>query len=81
MEGYRPSSLPMRFVLNFGDEETTSLNEKLRMKNEEGLTRRPEGECQFATATEWYTLDGRKLYKKPTKAGLYIHGGNKVVIK
>ena len=70
-----------RLVLNFGDEETTSLNEELRMKNEEGSARRPEGESQFATATEWYTLDGRKLYKKPTKAGLYIHGGNKVVIK
>jgi hypothetical protein len=29
----------------------------------------------------WYTLDGRKLYRKPTAAGVYIHGGSKVVIK
>ena len=28
-----------------------------------------------------YTLDGRKLDGKPTKAGLYIHGNKKVVIK
>ena len=29
----------------------------------------------------WYTLDGRKLDKQPTKKGLYIHNGRKVVIK
>ncbi len=51
-------------------EESTSLNEELRMKNEE-----------FATAGEWFTLDGRRLDGKPTKAGLYINNGRKVVIK
>lgn len=29
----------------------------------------------------WHTLDGRKLDGKPTKKGLYIHNGNKLVIK
>ena len=29
----------------------------------------------------WYTLGGRLLDGKPTKSGLYIHNGNKVVIK
>ena len=29
----------------------------------------------------WYTIDGRKLYGKPTKKGIYINNGNKVVIK
>ena len=29
----------------------------------------------------WYTLDGRKLQGKPTKKGVYINGGRKVVIK
>lgn len=28
----------------------------------------------------WYTLDGRKLDGKPTKKGLYIHNGKKLVI-
>ena len=28
----------------------------------------------------WYTLDGVRLNGKPTKKGLYIHGGRKVVI-
>jgi hypothetical protein len=32
-------------------------------------------------ADAWYTLDGRKLEGKPTKKGLYRHGGRKVVIK
>jgi len=60
-----------QFVLNFGDgSETTSLSEELRVKSEE-----------FATATEWYTLDGRKLNAKPTKKGLYIVNGRKVAIK
>ena len=29
----------------------------------------------------WYSLDGRKLNGKPTKKGLYINNGKKVVIK
>ena len=29
----------------------------------------------------WYSLDGRKLDSKPTKPGLYIRGGKKVIIK
>jgi len=29
----------------------------------------------------WFTLDGRKLDKKPTTKGMYIHNGHKVVIK
>ena len=33
------------------------------------------------TADRWYTLDGRLLGNKPTKAGIYIHNKKKVVIK
>jgi hypothetical protein len=29
----------------------------------------------------WYTIDGRRLSGKPTKKGLYIVNGLKVVIK
>jgi hypothetical protein len=32
-------------------------------------------------AGAWYTLDGRRLNGKPTKPGLYIHGGRAVVVK
>ena len=34
-----------------------------------------------ATNDAWYTLDGRKLNAQPTKKGLYIHRGRKVVIR
>lgn len=55
--------------MNF-DGETTSINEELRMKSEE-----------FATAKEWYTLDGRRLDVQPTQKGVYIYGNKKVVVK
>ena len=29
----------------------------------------------------WYSLDGRRLTGKPSRAGVYINNGNKVVIK
>ena len=32
-------------------------------------------------AGNWYTLDGRRLNGKPTKKGIYIVNGRKVVIK
>ena len=51
-------------------EDATGISEELRVKSEE-----------FATATDWYTLDGRRLSGKPTKKGLYIVNGKKVVIK
>ena len=33
------------------------------------------------SADVWYTLDGRKLDKKPTQKGVYVKNGRKVVIK
>lgn len=37
---------------------------------------------QFRIDTDaWYTLGGRRLPAKPTTPGIYINGGNKVVIK
>ena len=29
----------------------------------------------------WYTIDGQKLDKKPTRKGLYIHNGKKHIVK
>ncbi len=58
------------FVLNFGEDNATSLNEELSMKGEE-----------LAPAEGWYTLDGRKLRDRPTQRGLYIHNGRKQVLK
>lgn len=57
------------FVLDIED-DATSLNEDLRMKNEE-----------YAGAKEWYSLDGIRLNGMPSLKGIYVTGGRKVVIK
>ncbi len=36
---------------------------------------------QWIIDNSWYSLDGRKLSGKPTKKGLYINNGKKVVIR
>jgi hypothetical protein len=54
-------------VLTIGT-ETTSLS-PVPSPSREGSSQR------------WYTLDGRKLNGKPTKKGIYVNGGRKVVIK
>jgi hypothetical protein len=33
------------------------------------------------TNSHWYTLDGRKLDKKPTAKGMYVRDNRKVVVK
>ena len=53
------------FNFHFGDNTT-------------GIT---TSECSSDENMVWYSLDGYKLSKKPTKKGLYIHNGHKTVIK
>ena len=55
------------FVLDFGD-ESTSLRE---ISNEQLVI----------SNYDYYTLDGRKLDGKPTKKGMYIVNGKKIVVK
>lgn len=64
--GNAPSLSILRFVIE--DEPTGIFNikdEALKIKNDDS----------------WFSLDGRKLSGKPTKAGLYIKNGHKTVIK
>ena len=65
-----PANGVRAFVLNFGDDETTGIisieNGKLKIEND---------------ADAWFTLDGRRLSAKPSRAGVYINNGKKVVIK
>jgi hypothetical protein len=56
------------FNMNFGEEQTSSLPQPLQREGSQ------------ATA-EWYTLDGRRLSGKPSRAGMYIYNGKVVVIK
>ena len=55
------------FVLDFSDDET-------------GISLTPDPSPR-GEGSEYYTLDGRKLDGKPTKKGMYIVNGRKVVIK
>ena len=60
------------FNLNFGDDEAT------------GIVSAEANSSLFtlhSSLSEWYTLDGRKLQAQPTKPGLYIHGGRKVLVR
>ena len=38
-------------------------------------------EADFAKNANWYDLSGRPLNGKPTKAGVYVKNGKRVVIK
>lgn len=56
-----------RGVIGIGDDGTTGIQQI-----ENGLNLEKNG---------WYTLDGRRLESAPTRKGLYINNGKKVVIK
>ena len=55
-----------QFVLDFGGDVTT------------GIVSIDNGQLN---ESGWYTVDGKKLEQQPTRKGLYIHNGVKVVIK
>ena len=64
------------FNLNFGDgSEDTGIVSLSKESGNKGNN--PE----FLNSLDYYTLDGRKLTAQPTRKGLYIHGGRKVVVK
>ena len=71
---------PAREFIGFGDDETTSLTPN-------GPTPNPIPEQSSPTRSlslyggEWYDLQGQKLSGKPTKKGVYVRNGQKVVIK
>lgn len=61
-----PASSVKAFVLNFGDENTTGILEVSKQSDK---------------SDNWYSLDGIRLSKKPSKKGIYIHNGRKEVLK
>ena len=57
------------FRINFGEDEATGIIEV-------------HGSGSMVSGSDaWYTLDGRRLSQKPSRAGVYIYKGVKVVIK
>ena len=62
------------FNLDFGDSsESTGIRE---IDTDPAPSPAPTG----VGRSEWYTMEGVKLSGKPTKSGVYIHNGKKVVI-
>ena len=59
------------FSIDFGEGETTGI------QSIDNLT---IDKLQFE-ADAWYMLDGRRLSGKPTRTGVYIYNGKKIVIK
>ena len=57
------------FNLNFVDENTTGIISTTNFTN------------YTNSAGAWYDMQGRKLTAQPTKKGLYIHNGKKIIIK
>ena len=83
-----------KFYLNNPNYADTPTNENSGSSNARGLLQfviddeEPTGITEFETSTTkkpdtdvWYTLDGRRLSVKPSKAGIYIHQGQKEYIK
>ncbi|MCR5068610.1 MAG: hypothetical protein K6A78_02200 [Prevotella sp.] len=62
------------FVIDFGenDEEATGINEAAA---DSSLF------TPHSSLSEWYTVDGIRLNGKPSKKGMYIHNGKKVVVE
>ena len=56
------------FNIDFGDDETTGIISTTNYTND-------------TNSDAWYSLDGRRLSAKPSRAGVYINKGIKVVIK
>ena len=67
-----PNSQVRGFVLNFGttdddDDPTAIQSQESRVKSQE--------------SDVWYTLSGVKLANRPTRPGIYINNGKKVMVK
>jgi|GEM_PF-2545425 len=64
--------LPERIKVRFidADGEVTGI----------GMLDTQTGDVNFDSEA-WYTLDGVRLAEKPTKQGIYIHNGKKVIVK
>ena len=56
------------FNIDFGDDEATGIISTTNYTND-------------TNSDAWFTLDGRRLSAKPSRAGVYINNGIKIVIK
>ena len=78
---------PLSFAIERGDEIIATTGEVMRYEAD-GISGSPAMPTQISFVTVdqlpkdgWYTLQGIKLQKAPTKSGVYIYNGKKQVIK
>ena len=62
-----PSSSAPAYLSIMGNDETTGITE--------------QSQSMELFSPDWYTMDGKKLDRMPTKKGIYINNGRKVIIK
>ena len=77
--------VPTGALANYNVEPWTQwfsrIAEKQFFEDPDGIKAIDNGQLTIDNEGAWYDLSGRKLGSKPAKAGLYIQGGKKVVIK
>ena len=67
------------FNMSFGgDDETTGI---ISIANQGDRSLDSLSQSDQGPLIRWYTIDGRRLSGKPSRAGVYINNGKKVVIK
>ena len=76
-----PTNGVRAFNLNFGDGEASGITTTDFLRPDGSKRAELERTDYTDSDDSWYSLDGRKLDKRPTKTGLYIYGGRKVVVK
>ncbi|MBQ3631760.1 MAG: hypothetical protein II949_11045, partial [Prevotella sp.] len=79
--------VPLSFAIERGDEIIATTGEVMRYEAD-GISGSPAMPTQISFVTVdqlpqdgWYTVQGIKLQKAPTKSGVYIYNGKKQVIK
>lgn len=68
-EKYVSGSSPAPTRLSFTRGATTAINGVVSQKEKD------------SRSSVWYTIDGQKLNQKPTRKGIYIHNGHKIIVK
>ena len=72
------------YQVQSGDGTSNTARRTLRIViegNETGIDEIVEGGNREVQDAAWYSLDGRRLMGKPTRKGLYITNGQKVIVK
>ena len=79
--GFQVNACRGYFQLKLGDNEVKAFNIDFGDGEATGIISVHDSGFTVNGSDVWYTLDGRRLNGKPTRAGVYINKGKKVAIK